>query len=61
MIELRRLPTHAEVSVTRSELADLIIDGMDTKTLMCYAHEQLMTYFDDMTDEEFQEEVERHA
>ena len=53
--------TYAEVSVTRSELADLIIDGMDMKTLLCYAHEQLMTYFDDMTDEEFQEEVERYA
>lgn len=53
--------TYAEVSVTRSELADLIIDGMDMKTLLCYAHEQLMTYFDDMTDKEFQEEVERYA
>ena len=47
--------------MTRSELADLIIDGMDTKSLVCYAHEQLMTYFDDMTNEEFQEEVERYA
>ena len=47
--------------MTRSELADLIIDGMDMKTLLCCAHEQLMTYFDDMTDEEFQEEVERYA
>jgi len=47
--------------MTRSELADLIIDGMDMKTLLCYAHEQLMTYFDDMTEEEFQEAVKDYA
>jgi hypothetical protein len=47
--------------MTRDELAQLIVDGMDIDTLVTYAHEQLMTYFDDMTDEEFQLEVERYA
>jgi len=51
----------SESQMTRSELADLIVDGMDMKTLVCYAHEQLMTYFDDMTDAEFQAEVENYV
>ena len=42
------------------QFAEIIVDGMDTKTLCQYVYDDLVDYYSDLTQDELQDFVEQH-
>jgi|TARA_B100001113_G_C20837163_1_gene503758 hypothetical protein len=53
--------TSQQLESIKEQFVDLIIDGMDCKSLEQYAHEQMLNYFDKLTDSEIKEEVDNYS
>ena len=42
------------------QFSEIIVDGMDTKTLCQYVYDDLVDYYSDLTQDELQDFVEQH-
>ena len=42
------------------QFAEIIVDGMDTKTLAQYVYDDLVDYYSDLTQDELQDFIEQH-
>ena len=43
-----------------SQYCEIVVDGMDYKSLEQYAHEQMTNYFDNLILSEIKEEIDNH-
>jgi hypothetical protein len=42
------------------QFSEIIVDGMDTKTLCQYVYDSLVDYYSDLTQDELQDFIEQH-
>ena len=42
------------------QFSEIIVDGMDTKTLAQYVYDDLVDYYSDLTQDELQDFIEQH-
>ena len=42
------------------QFSEIIVDGMDTKTLSQYVYDDLVDYYSDLTQDELQDFIEQH-
>ena len=42
------------------QFAEIVVDGMDTKTLIQYVYDDLMEYYEDCSDAELKEQIDNY-
>ena len=52
--------TNAQRDELIEQYTEIVVDGMDMKSLVLYAQEQMANYFDGLSDVELREEVNNH-
>ena len=62
-LDSKRIITHKELTPSQkydliSQYCELVVDGMDYKSLEQYAHEQMTNYFDNLILSEIKEEID---
>ena len=50
--------TSEQLETIKEQFVELLIDSMDMESLVQYANEQMMNYFDKLSDSEVKEEVD---
>ena len=64
-LDSKRIITHKELTPSQkydliSQYCEIVVDGMDYKSLEQYAHEQMTNYFDNLILSEIKEEIDNH-
>ena len=64
-LDSKRIITHKELTPLQkydliSQYCEIVVDGMDYKSLEQYAHEQMTNYFDNLMLSEIKEEIDNH-
>ena len=62
-LDSKRIITHKELTPSQkydliSQYCEIVVDGMDYKSLEQYAHEQMTNYFDNLILSEIKEEID---
>ena len=62
-LDSKRIITHKELTPSQkydliSQYCELVVDGMDYKSLEQYAHEQMTNFFDNLILSEIKEEID---
>ena len=63
--DAKKIITHNELTPSQkydliSQYCEIVVDGMDYKSLEQYAHEQMTNYFDNLILSEIKEEIDNH-